>query len=456
MDVISVLQAYPATTSAGDAAAAISRAVRDSARGTLPGDAVNAARRALGALAQRAEPAAIGGLVDAVEAGARASGVDAFVLTASAWRTLAALANAVAAPRDAGRILGAAATSAAAVLRRDDAKKLRVARFHVANAARFAKAFTKNGVSVEGCPSATADLFGLLALESDAEVRKLCAPTALVLRVAFAGCDDWRAALCAPPAVGGKFEDVAPMRTMVAIYLARSARSAQERDKWNDVCEGKLASNIVPFLFHVLQTCGVRMLDVQQPSICAMILSSLRSLCDVCDTNLMLEYVASPSLLVSRAASMVLAERVKCGDKLIKGYVHECRLLSDALRSPLATQRWEPLERMISDDDSGNCRDRATLDHAAGLPLLRRVNVLAEAEKQARERSDKSLGEKIHRIRAGVSEGKGGDVQELARALTSDTVDLSYVNSETDRMEMVAKYARLLATSNESTARDTN
>lgn len=459
-----MLNSYPHKTNTADAAKAISRAVIDSTNGSLNADIVDAARRVLGELAQKPEPAAIHGLVDAVVAGACADGVNAFVLTASAWRALVALTDSVRDKNDAARILSAAATSAIAVLERNETKKVRVVRFYVANAAKFAMELEKNHVVPDGCPSAVADLCGLLALQQSgdaaAEMQKLSAPAAIVLRVAFGGCNDWKAALCARSSVGKLFEDVAAMRVVVAIYLSRVARSVKDQDPWNKLCEKKLVTDIIPFLFHVLETCGVQMLDVHEPSICTMIMSTLKNLCDVCNTNTMLEYVSSPSILVSRAASVVLIERAKYGDNQIVGYVRECRLISEALQSPLATQRWKPLERVICGSCDGDKHAHAkdtTLDNAIGLPLLRRMKVVLGAEKQARMLTDRrkkfELEQRMNRVRVGVSEVNDGNVQALARAVVSDNVDEEYVEKETNRMELIAKYARVLVTSSHSTNR---
>lgn len=458
MQFVGVLREYPNCGNAKEVSKAICKAVANSVNGTLSDEAMSEARRVLGEMAKNPDPTAISGLIDAVVAGSNASGVEAFVLTASAWRILAALADKIENGNEAGRILDVAATSSRGLLLRDDPKKLRVARFHIANMARFAKAFEKNSVKLPdgSCATSIANIFGLVALRtvaknSDSELHKFCAPLALVLRVVFSNGGDWKEALCASPVGNESFNDVAPLRVMTAIYLMRMARSIEERAQWNVRCEEKLGSDIVPFLFHVLETVGVRMLDVHRPSICAIILSTLKNVCDVCNTNLMLEYVSSSSLLVSRAAMMVLIERAKYGDKDVLRYVRECRLLSEALRSPMATQRWKPLESAIAGDSN---EEKITLDNAAELPLLRRMKVVMTAEKRAQSlmaRAKINEMAKINRVRAGVmpTDGCIGDVQALARAVVADNVDLKYVESEMKRMEMVTKYARVVATSNE-------
>eukprot|EP00171_Calliarthron_tuberculosum_P019681 IDg19681t1 len=333
-----LLRSFPETTSASLAAFAISRAVSRSIGGPLPPDTLDAARKALNTLSSSPKPPAVAGLVDAVEHGALAPGVDAFVLTAGSWRALLALADVVHDTQIAARILGAAALSSLAVLvpasvdadAAPAAKRMRIARFHATNGARFARAFL---VSVPNpteskpplrCAAIVADLFGAVALRiarySDAGAQSLTGPVAALLAGAFRFLppEHWASALSLEIPSTAVSEETTQRRIIVALYLTRLARTEPP------LVLSSALSDISVYLDVSLK--GKERNDA---------------------TAFLLELVSSSSLFVAASASRALlnvaiARGIVTAKRILQS-VRDSHRLSAAIHSPHSFQRWKPL-----------------------------------------------------------------------------------------------------------------
>lgn len=413
-----LLRSFPGTTSASLAAFAISRAVCRSVQSPLPPDALDAARNALSILSSSPEPPAVAGLVDAVEHGALASGVDAFVLTAGAWRVLLALADVVHDAQIAARILGAAALSSLAVLAPASAsaeagaapaaKRIRIARFHAVNGARFARAFL---VSVPD-PTTTdafmlaaataADLFGAVALHiarnSDGGAHSLSGPVAALLAGAFrfVPSEKWAAALSQKAVTA--LDETAQRRVAVVLYLTHLARSEPPHKDFTSLCSGALRSHLLPFLFHLLETQGSTLLSVRitptEPSLAVVLASTLSDVathlagtqnCNEKDETIafLLEQVSSSSLFVSATASRALLSIVSSQDsvtsKRILQSVRDAYRLSVAIRSPHSVTVWKPLletmeDELLKKDSSTKALDLTLGPEAKKFAELERAN----------------------------------------------------------------------------------
>lgn len=390
---VELLRAFPATTSAANAASAISRAIYTSRNDKLSPDAIDAAKRTLASMNTKPSHESLAGLVDAATHGIGALDIDTFVLSSGVWRALVAHLEIKIQGATMLQIIQMAISSAVPLVSviPDDAKYIRISKFYLNIAIKFTQAL---GTDVTPDLNITKPFFTLykkiIQLKLVQEFHKMLVRLLKDIFIKIP-VNTWRSAFIPNSEDEGDIYGSLQL-TLYFVRCATSITDGNDDDfEWKKKCEQSLSTEIVPYLFDAFATLKLSSLLEKKlggASILSVVTASIVNTCLYLDTHrggvieILLCRVSSPCIISSLVASFALAELYKyrdmAGQKRIRDLVYQCLKLLKAVHSLHATQRWEPLLQRLEKRNLSSIPvlPTADLSSASKLPVLQRARLI--------------------------------------------------------------------------------